>query len=1120
MPRREDLKHILVIGSGPIVIGQACEFDYSGTQACRVLRSEGLRVSLVNSNPATIMTDPEFADATYVEPITPEFVEKVIEKERPDAILATLGGQTALNTAVALHENGVLQKYNVELIGADFDAIQRGEDRQKFKDIVAKVGGESARSAVCYTMDEVRETVADLGYPVVVRPSFTMGGLGSGMAYNEEDLDRIAGGGLSASPTANVLIEESILGWKEFELELMRDRNDNVVIVCSIENVDPMGVHTGDSVTVAPAMTLTDREYQKMRDLGIAILREVGVDTGGCNIQFAVDPKDGRLIVIEMNPRVSRSSALASKATGFPIAKIAAKLAIGYTLDEIVNDITGETPASFEPTLDYVVVKAPRFAFEKFPGADATLTTTMKSVGEAMSMGRNFSEALGKVLRSLETKAASFWTTDDGQWAPADPSDPASVREAIEAILADLRVPTEGRIYQVERALRYGASVEEVALASGVDPWFVAEVLGLVELRTEVLDAPVLDEDLLRRAKHYGLSDRQLAALRPELAGEAGVRSLRHRLQVRPVYKTVDTCAAEFEAKTPYHYSTYELDPGAESEVAPQREREKVIILGSGPNRIGQGIEFDYSCVHAAQTLSAAGYETVMVNCNPETVSTDYDTADRLYFEPLTFEDVLEVYNAEAESGTVAGVIVQLGGQTPLGLAQRLTDAGVPVVGTSAAAIDLAEDRGEFGDVLVAAGLPAPKYGTATTVAQAKKIAHEIGYPVLVRPSYVLGGRGMEIVYDEQSLEGYISRATELNPDHPVLVDRFLEDAIEIDVDALCDGDEVYLGGVMEHIEEAGIHSGDSACALPPITLGRSDIEAVRRSTIALAKGIGVKGLLNVQYALKDDVLYVLEANPRASRTVPFVSKATAVPLAKACARVMLGATIADLRKEGMLPPEGDGGHVPLDAPVAVKEAVLPFHRFRRADGSGIDSLLSPEMKSTGEVMGIDADFGTAFAKSQAAAYGSLPTEGTVFVSIANRDKRAMVFPIKRLHDLGFRILATEGTAETLRRNGIPCEQARKHSDPESTDPTTGMPEASIVEQIRDGEIDIVFNTPYGNSGPRVDGYEIRTAAVGANIPCITTVQGAAAAVQGIEAGINGGIGVRSLQELHSKLRG
>ncbi|MBF6332170.1 carbamoyl-phosphate synthase large subunit [Nocardia transvalensis] len=1102
MPRREDLHHILVIGSGPIVIGQACEFDYSGTQACRVLRSEGLRVSLVNSNPATIMTDPEFADSTYVEPITPEFVEKVIAKERPDAILATLGGQTALNTAVALHERGVLEKYDVELIGADFDAIQRGEDRQKFKDIVAKVGGESARSKVCYTMDEVRETVAELGFPVVVRPSFTMGGLGSGMAYNDADLERIAGGGLAASPSANVLIEESILGWKEYELELMRDGRDNVVIVCSIENVDPMGVHTGDSVTVAPAMTLTDREYQTMRDLGIAILREVGVDTGGCNIQFAVNPRDGRLIVIEMNPRVSRSSALASKATGFPIAKIAAKLAIGYTLDEIVNDITKETPACFEPTLDYVVVKAPRFAFEKFPGADPTLTTTMKSVGEAMSLGRNFSEALGKVLRSLETKATGFWTQPDGQWIE------------VAAILEDLKVPTEGRLYQVERALRLGASIEDVSAASGIDPWFVAEIAGLVELRREILDAPVLDEPLLRRAKHNGLSDRQISALRPELAGENGVRELRHRLGIRPVYKTVDTCAAEFEAKTPYHYSSYELDPGAESEVAPQREREKVIILGSGPNRIGQGIEFDYSCVHAAQTLSAAGYETVMVNCNPETVSTDYDTADRLYFEPLTFEDVLEVYHAERESGSVAGVIVQLGGQTPLGLAQRLTEAGVPVVGTSAAAIDLAEDRGEFGQVLVDAGLPAPKYGTATTVEQAKKIASSIGYPVLVRPSYVLGGRGMEIVYDEKSLEGYISRATELNPDHPVLVDRFLEDAIEIDVDALCDGDEVFLGGVMEHIEEAGIHSGDSACALPPITLGRSDIEAVRRSTAALAKGIGVRGLLNVQYALKDDVLYVLEANPRASRTVPFVSKATAVPLAKAAARIMLGTSIAALRKEGMLPAEGDGGHAPMDAPVAVKEAVLPFHRFRRPDGTGIDSLLSPEMKSTGEVMGIDADFGTAFAKSQSAAYGSLPTQGTVFVSIANRDKRAMVFPVKRLHDLGFRILATDGTAEMLRRNGIPCERVRKQSEPVPAD------EPAIVDRIKNGEIDIVFNTPYGNSGPRVDGYEIRTAAVGANIPCITTVQGAAAAVQGIEATINGGIGVRSLQELHAVLRG
>ncbi|CAM4005770.1 carbamoyl-phosphate synthase large subunit [Smaragdicoccus niigatensis] len=1102
MPRRSDINHILVIGSGPIVIGQACEFDYSGTQACRVLREEGIRVSLVNSNPATIMTDPEFADATYIEPITWEFVEKVIEKERPDAILATLGGQTALNTAVALYEHGVLEKYGVEMIGANFEAIQRGEDRQKFKDIVAKVGGESAKSRVCHNMDEVHETVAELGFPVVVRPSFTMGGLGSGMAYNNEDLDRIAGGGLAASPTANVLIEESILGWKEFELELMRDGRDNVVIVCSIENVDPMGVHTGDSVTVAPALTLTDREYQKLRDLGIAILREVGVDTGGCNIQFAINPDDGRIIVIEMNPRVSRSSALASKATGFPIAKIAAKLAIGYTLDEIVNDITKETPACFEPTLDYIVVKAPRFAFEKFPGADDTLTTTMKSVGEAMSLGRSFAEAMGKVLRSLETKAAGFWT---GVEPDNDP-------------LEDLRVPKEGRIYQVERALRLGHSVEEVSKASGIDPWFVDEIAGLIELRNKVVDAPVLDEGLLRRAKFSGFSDRQIAALRPELAGEDGVRILRHRLGVRPVYKTVDTCAAEFEAKTPYHYSTYELDPSAESEVAPQRERPKVLILGSGPNRIGQGIEFDYSCVHAAQSLSAAGYETVMINCNPETVSTDYDTADRLYFEPLTFEDVLEIYHAESESGTVAGVIVQLGGQTPLGLAKKLTEAGVPVVGTSAAAIHRAEDRGAFGQLLTAAGLPAPKFGTATTFEEAKAIAAEIGYPVLVRPSYVLGGRGMEIVYDEESLAGYISRATELSPERPALVDRFLDDAIEIDVDALCDGEEVYIGGVMEHIEEAGIHSGDSACALPPITLGQSDLDNVRRSTAALAFGIGVKGLLNVQYALKDDKLYVLEANPRASRTVPFVSKATAVPLAKACARIMMGATIAELRKEGMLLAEGDGGVFPDDAPVAVKEAVLPFHRFKKPDGSNIDSLLGPEMKSTGEVMGIDRDFGTAFAKSQTAAYGSLPKSGRAFVSIANKDKRAMVFPIKRLHDLGFEILATEGTASMLRRNGIPAETVRKitaDGAPTTTDPSM----KTIVDHIREGSVEIVFNTPFGNSGPRIDGYEIRSAAVSANIPCITTPQGAAAAVQGIEASIVGNIGVRSLQEYQAALR-
>ncbi|SBT38384.1 carbamoyl-phosphate synthase large subunit [Micromonospora auratinigra] len=1113
MPKRDDLKHILVIGSGPIVIGQACEFDYSGTQACRVLRSEGIRVSLVNSNPATIMTDPEFADATYVEPITPEFVELVIAKERPDALLPTLGGQTALNTAVALHEAGVLEKYGVELIGANIEAINRGEDRQLFKDIVAKAGVRlgladpstlTPRSRVCHSMDEVRETVAELGLPVVIRPSFTMGGLGSGMAHTDEDLERIAGAGLAASPVHEVLIEESVLGWKEYELELMRDRHDNVVVVCSIENVDPMGVHTGDSVTVAPAMTLTDREYQQLRDLGIAVLREVGVDTGGCNIQFAVNPTDGRLVVIEMNPRVSRSSALASKATGFPIAKIAAKLAIGYTLDEIPNDITLKTPAAFEPTLDYVVVKIPRFAFEKFAGADPELTTTMKSVGEAMSLGRNFTEALNKAMRSMETKASGFWTVPD----PAD-----ATRENT---LAALRIPHDGRLYTVERALRLGASIAEVAEASGgIDPWFLDQIAALVELRAEIVDAPVLDGDLLRRAKRAGLSDRQLAALRPELAAEDGVRTLRHRLGVRPVYKTVDTCAAEFEATTPYHYSTYDQ----ETEVAPS-DRPKVLILGSGPNRIGQGIEFDYSCVHAVQALREVGYETVMVNCNPETVSTDYDTADRLYFEPLTFEDVLEVWHAEDTSGRAAGgpgvvgVVVQLGGQTPLGLAQRLKNAGVPIVGTSPESIHLAEERGAFGAVLARAGLRAPAHGMATSYDEAKAIADEIGYPVLVRPSYVLGGRGMEIVYDDATLRDYIGRATDISPDHPVLVDRFLDDAIEIDVDALVDADgDVYLGGVMEHIEEAGIHSGDSSCALPPITLAGSHLTQVRRYTEEIARGVGVKGLLNVQYALQGDMLYVLEANPRASRTVPFVSKATAVPLAKAAARIALGATIAELRAEGMLPPTGDGGTMPADAPIAVKEAVLPFKRFRTPAGKGIDVLLGPEMKSTGEVMGIDTGFGQAFAKSQAAAYGSLPTAGKIFVSVANRDKRGMIFPIKRLADLGFEIVATTGTAEVLRRHGIACEQIRKHYESGEG--------ADAVSLILGGDVALVVNTPQGSgASARSDGYEIRSAAVTADIPCVTTVPGAAAAVMGIEARINGDLRVRPLQDLHAALRG
>ncbi|MEE1820914.1 carbamoyl-phosphate synthase large subunit, partial [Streptomyces sp. BE20] len=961
MPKRSDIKSVLVIGSGPIVIGQAAEFDYSGTQACRVLRAEGLRVVLVNSNPATIMTDPEIADATYVEPITPEFVEKIIAKERPDALLPTLGGQTALNTAIALHKAGTLEKYGVELIGADVEAINKGEDRELFKGVVeavnARIGhGESARSVICHTMDEVVAGVDTLGgYPVVVRPSFTMGGAGSGFAHDEEELRRIAGQGLTLSPTTEVLLEESILGWKEYELELMRDTSDNVVVVCSIENFDPMGVHTGDSITVAPAMTLTDREYQILRDIGIAVIREVGVDTGGCNIQFAVNPEDGRVIVIEMNPRVSRSSALASKATGFPIAKIAAKLAVGYTLDEIPNDITEQTPASFEPTLDYVVVKVPRFAFEKFPGADATLTTTMKSVGEAMAMGRNFPEALNKALRSLEKKGSQFtWAGPVGDKAE---------------LLARAAVPTDGRVNTVMDAIRAGATPGEVFDSTRIDPWFVDQLFLLDEIAGELADAPELTPALLRHAKRHGFSDQQIGeirGLRPDV-----VREVRHALGIRPVFKTVDTCAAEFAARTPYFYSSYD----EESEVAP-RTKPAVIILGSGPNRIGQGIEFDYSCVHASFALSDAGYETVMVNCNPETVSTDYDTSDRLYFEPLTLEDVLEIVHAERQAGPLAGVIVQLGGQTPLGLAQALKDNGVPIAGTQPEAIDLAEERGAFGRVLREAGLPAPKHGTAFSFEDAKAIADEIGYPVLARPSYVLGGRGMEIVYDETSLASYLERHAGLVSEHPVLIDRFLDDAVEIDVDALYDGTELYLGGVMEHIEEAGIHSGDSACALPPITLGGHDIKRLRTSTEAIARGVGVRGLINIQFALSGDILYVLEANPRASRTVPFTSKATAVPLAKAAARISLGATVAELRAEGLLPAEGDGGTLPADAPIAVKEAVMPWSRFRDVHGRGVDTVLGPEMRSTGEVMGIDKVFGTAYAKSQTGAYGALPTKG------------------------------------------------------------------------------------------------------------------------------------------------
>ena len=1083
MPRDTSIKSVLVIGSGPIVIGQACEFDYSGTQACRVLRAEGIRVILVNSNPATIMTDPEFADATYIEPITAEYIEKIIEIEKPDAILATLGGQTALNAAIALNDRGTLKKYGVRLIGADIPAINRGENRELFRAIVEKVGGESSKSLICHTIDEVLAAAIELNYPVVVRPSFTMGGLGSGIAFDEASLRQIAGAGLAHSPTSEVLIEESIIGWKEYELEVMRDHKDNVVIVCTIENVDPMGVHTGDSITVAPAMTLTDVEYQKLRNLSIDIIREVGVATGGCNIQFAVNPDNGRIIVIEMNPRVSRSSALASKATGFPIAKIATKLAIGYSLDEIQNDITKVTPASFEPTLDYVVVKAPRFAFEKFADADPRLTTTMKSVGEAMAIGRSFAEALQKALRSLERKEAPF------SWP-----EPASAGE-LSALLKAIQIPTEYRLQQVQRALWWGASVEEVFAATKIDPWFLNQIIQLNEAARNIALPGELTFDLLQSSKQLGFSDLQIANLRG--LTESEVRAARSNFNIHAVYKTVDTCAAEFEAFTPYHYSSYE----EESEVKP-RTKPAVIILGSGPNRIGQGIEFDYSCVHASFTLRDADFETIMINCNPETVSTDYDTSDRLYFEPLTLEDVLEIVRAEELAGPVLGVITQLGGQTPLGLAAGLKAAGVNILGTSPDAINLAEDRGEFGEVLAQQELVAPKFGMAASQMEALKIAHEIGYPVLVRPSFVLGGRGMEIVYDDDALSSFISRATDITPDRPVLVDRFLDSAIEIDVDALFDGQELFLGGVMEHIEEAGIHSGDSACVLPAMTLTEVAAAEILAATEKIAQGVGVRGLINIQFAMADQQLYVLEANPRASRTVPFVSKATGVPLAKAAARISVGATIAQLRAEGML-PAGNG----KAKGISVKEAVLPWNRFRRADGRGVDSVLGPEMRSTGEVMGIADTFGESYAKSQISSFGPLPKGGKVFISLADKDKSQGISPARSLIELGFMILATTGTAAALREAGLTVTEVRKYSEGQGA-----MGERTIVDLLHDGEIDLVINTPVGR-GTRADGWMIRTAAIQRSIPCITTTAGFSAAVSGIAALQQGEMSVKSIQK-------
>ena len=1082
MPKRTDIKKILIIGAGPIIIGQACEFDYSGTQACKALKEEGYSVILLNSNPATIMTDPDFADRTYVEPVTPESLERIIAKERPDAVLPTLGGQTALNTAVAAAKAGVLDKYGVELIGAKLPAIEKAEDRTLFKQAMEKIGVAVPRSGLAHNYEEAMAVIEHVKFPAIIRPSFTLGGTGGGIAYNREEYEAMAMAGIDASPTNEILVEESVIGWKEYELEVMRDMADNVVIICSIENVDPMGIHTGDSITVAPAQTLTDKEYQILRDASLKIIREIGVDTGGSNIQFGVNPRDGRLVVIEMNPRVSRSSALASKATGFPIAKIAAKLSVGYTLDEIPNDITQETFASFEPTIDYVVTKIPRFTFEKFPQADSTLTTQMKSVGEAMSIGRTFKESLQKGLRSLEIGSDGF---ESRLYAtPAEFGQPLNEEQKNE-LYSKLRTPNWEMLWYLADGLRAGLSCDELYQETAVDPWFLGNMAQIVEMEKDLLNQSpntVKDDqqlaDILRQAKEYGFSDRRLAALWQ--VGEGEVRELRWRLKVRPVYKRVDTCGAEFIAHTPYLYSTYEN----ECEAKPTDKR-KIMILGGGPNRIGQGIEFDYCCVHGVMALIEAGFETIMVNCNPETVSTDYDTSDRLYFEPLTLEDVLEIVEIEKPEG----VIVQFGGQTPLKLAVALEQAGVPIIGTSPDAIDRAEDRERFQALLFKLGLKQPANGLARSFEEAEQVAEKIGYPVVVRPSYVLGGRAMEIVYQVEQLRNYMRHAVQASPDHPILVDKFLEQAVEIDVDALCDGTEVVIGGIMQHIEEAGIHSGDSACVLPPYSLDAELVEEIRRQTRALALELNVVGLMNIQFAVKDGVIYLLEVNPRASRTVPFVSKATGRPLAKIAARVMAGATLAELGIAGEITPEY----------MSVKEAVFPFVKF-----PGVDTLLGPEMKSTGEVMGIDADFGQAFAKAQLGAGVKLPVSGKVFVSVKNSDKPLIVDAMRQLDEAGLELVATGGTASYLQEQGVKVTPINKVKE--------GRPHC--VDAIKSQEIAMVFNTTFGADSV-ADSYSIRRSALMHNVAYFTTVAGIQAAVAGVLALQREKLDVTPLQEYY-----